>query len=236
MRPQKCPKITLNAARPGIRMREAGGSEPLPGPQHRNKTTTEPEENSMTKSADLDAPILDVLAGRWSTQVFDPYQPLDEVALRSALEAARWAPSARNSQPWRFIVARRGSIAHEKVASSLRQSNASWATAASALIVALAVTIDDAGTELPWADYDTGQAVAHFTIQSHANGIATHQMGGFNPDLIRGSFALPPHVSARTVMAFGMAGDVGAAPEYIRQRELSPRTRRGALDSVLLDE
>ncbi|MFM9597024.1 nitroreductase family protein, partial [Streptomyces scabiei] len=61
-----------------------------------------------TRTADTDAPILDVLAERWSTRVFAPTAPVDEAALASALEAARWAPSANNTQPWRFVVARRG--------------------------------------------------------------------------------------------------------------------------------
>lgn len=190
----------------------------------------------LDRTARTDAPILDVLAERWSTRVFDPETPIDEAALRSALEAARWAPSGMNYQPWRLIVARRGSEAFSRVVSALMGFNQAWAPNAGALIVALAETRTEDGEDRTWALYDTGQAVAHFTVQAHAGGLATHQMGGFVADDLRAAFDIEPRFVPVTVIAVGTLGDVEAAEEGLRQRELAPRERRSVAESLLVDE
>jgi len=185
--------------------------------------------------ADTDAPILDVLAERWSTRVFDPATPIDENALASALEAARWAPSANNTQPWRFVVARRGSVAHAQIVDALMGFNQSWATDAAALVVfASSAALD--GKPLPWAAYDTGQAAAHFTVQAHASGLHTHQMGGFDRDAIAAAFGFGDDIVAVTVMAVGALGDIDAAPEALRERELAPRVRRPIAESLIAND
>ncbi|RKS92783.1 nitroreductase [Microbacterium sp. AG790] len=185
--------------------------------------------------ADTDAPILDVLAERWSTRIFDPATLIDEQALASALEAARWAPSANNSQPWRFVVARRGSAAHAQIVDALMGFNQSWAADAAALVVfASSAALD--GKPLPWAAYDTGQAAAHFTVQAHASGLHTHQMGGFDRDAIAQAFGFGDDLVAVTVMAVGALGDVDAAPEALRERELAPRVRRPIADSLVVND
>ena len=177
-----------------------------------------------------EAPILDVLAERWSTRIFDAETPIDEAALASALEAARWAPSANNTQPWRFVVARRGTTEHAQIVAALMGFNQAWAADAAALVVfAASASLD--GKPLPWAAYDTGQAAAHFTVQAHASGLYTHQMGGFHPDQIAEAFGFDEDVAAVTVMAVGALGDIATAPEALRQRELAPRTRRAIADS-----
>lgn len=184
--------------------------------------------------ADTDAPILDVLAERWSTRVFDPTTPIDEAALASALEAARWAPSASNTQPWRFVVARRGTAAHTTIVESLMGFNQAWAADAAALLVfAAAASLD--GKPLPWAAYDTGQAAAHFTVQAHASGLYTHQMGGFDRAAVAEAFGFGDDLAAVTVMAVGALGDIDAAPDALRERELAPRTRRPIADSLIVD-
>jgi len=175
-------------------------------------------------TAQTDAPILDVLAERWSTRVFDPETPIDEDALSSALEAARWAPSANNTQPWRFVVARRGSQEHAAIVDALMGFNQSWAGDAGALVVFATTTSVD-GKPLAWASYDAGQAAAYFTIQAHASGLHTHQMGGFDREAIARAFTFGPELAAVTVMAVGALGDIDAAPEALRERELAPRTR-----------
>lgn len=187
-----------------------------------------------TRTADTDAPILDVLAERWSTRVFDATAPVDEDALASALEAARWAPSANNTQPWRFVVARRGGAAHTTIVESLMGFNQAWAADAAALVVfAAAASVD--GKPLPWAAYDTGQAAAHFTVQAHASGLHTHQMGGFDRDAVGAAFGFGDDLAAVTVMAVGTLGDIDAAPEALRERELAPRTRRPIAESLVVD-
>ena len=190
---------------------------------------------AATRVAPTDAPILDILAERWSTRIYDPAAPLDEAALASALEAARWAPSASNTQPTRFIVARRGTATHAAVMDALMGFNQVWAGDASALVVfAAATTID--GKAMTWAEYDAGQTAAHFTVQAHASGLYTHQMGGFHRDAIAAAFGFGDDLVAMTVMAVGALGDVDAAPEALRARELAPRTRRPVAESVLVDD
>jgi len=192
--------------------------------------------NVLDRTAQTDAPILDFLAERWSTRVFDAETPIDEAALRSALEAARWAPTGMNYQPWRMIVARRGTETHARVVSGLMGFNQAWAPAAGALIVVLAETESEEGEPRTWALYDTGQAAAHFTVQAHAEGLVTHQMGGIEADTLRAALDIDPRFTPVTVIAVGALGDVFAADEAVQKRELAPRTRRPVAESLLLDD
>lgn len=187
------------------------------------------------RTAPTDSPVLDVLAERWSTRVFDADAPLDEAALASALEAARWAPSANNTQPWRFIVSRRGGAAFDAVHGALLGFNRSWTAAAGALLVAVAETRTEDGAERAYAAYDTGQAAAHFTVQAHAGGLFTHQMGGFDRAAISAAFDLDDRFVPMTVIAVGALGDVTAVSPELQERELAPRTRRPIGDSLLVD-
>lgn len=189
---------------------------------------------AIDHTAQTDAPILDVLAERWSTRVFDPETPIDEAALASALEAARWAPSANNTQPWRFVVARRGTDAHAAIVAALMGFNQSWAADAGALVV-FATMSSLEGKPLVWAAYDAGQAAAHFTVQAHASGLHTHQMGGFDREALAAAFGFGDDLAAVTVMAVGALGDIDRVPEALRERELAPRTRRPIDESVIVD-
>ncbi|WP_243075785.1 nitroreductase family protein [Microbacterium sp. SS28] len=188
-----------------------------------------------TRTASTEAPILDVLAERWSTRIFDPAAVIDEGALASALEAARWAPSASNTQPTHYIVARRGGEAHAAIVVTLAGFNQAWAGDASVLIPVLAETADETGAPRPWALYDAGQAAAHFTVQAHAVGLYTHQLGGFDVEAVRAAFALDERFRPITIIAVGSLGDPAAASVAIVDRENAPRQRRPIADSVLLD-
>jgi len=189
---------------------------------------------AIDRTAVTDAPILDVLAERWSTRIFDAAATIDEDALASALEAARWAPTAANTQPWRLIVARRGSAAHAKVLGTLAGFNSAWAGDAALLVVFVAETTRD-DQPMPWALYDTGQAAAHFTVQAHANGLSTHQMGGFDRDAISAAFDLSADFTPISVMAVGELGDIRTASEELQQRENAPRERRPIAETVIVD-
>jgi len=190
---------------------------------------------AIDRTATPDPPSLDVLAERWSTRVVDPAATIDEGALASALEAARWSPSANNTQPWRFIVTRRGSDAYDAVYASLRDFNKNWAGDASALVVAAATTTTEDGSPMHFAQYDTGQAVAHFTLQAHTGGLATHQMGGFDREAVRAAFELPENLTPLTVIAVGALGSLDSTSDEVRARENAPRTRRAITDSVLIN-
>ncbi|MET0673771.1 MAG: nitroreductase family protein [Microbacterium pygmaeum] len=192
--------------------------------------------NTLTsRRAATETTILDVLTERWSTRIFDADAPIDEDALASALEAARWAPTAANTQPWRVIVARRGSAAHAAVVAALAGFNAVWAGDAGALVVFVAETARD-GKPLAWAQYDTGQVAAHFTVQAHADGLSTHQMGGFDRAAISAAFGLDAALVPMTVMAVGSLGDIRTASEELQARENAPRTRRPLAESVLVSQ
>jgi nitroreductase len=190
---------------------------------------------AIDRTATTDAPIIDVLAERWSTRIFDAESTIDEAALASALEAARWTPTAANTQAWRVIVARRGTAAHAKVMEALMGFNAAWAGDAAALVVFVAETTRD-GEPMVWAQYDAGQVAAHFTIQAHADGLSTHQMGGFHREVISKEFGLSDDFTPITVMAIGELGDIRAASEELQQRENAPRERRAVADSVLVND
>ncbi|WP_186314662.1 nitroreductase family protein [Corynebacterium glyciniphilum] len=188
------------------------------------------------RTARTDVPVLDVIANRWSPRLYDPHSPVDEDALRSALEAARWAPSAYNRQPWRFLVTRRGSSAHETVLNSLIDVNQGWAKDAGALVVVLTETVGEDGSPLPEARYDAGQAAAYFTIQAHANDLLVHQMSGFDPVAVAQAFSLDEDLVPLTVIAVGVPGDAGDADDAVLARENAPRTRRPLVESVLVND
>ncbi|GGH44143.1 nitroreductase family protein [Microbacterium album] len=190
---------------------------------------------TLVRTATTDHPVLDVLAERWSPRAFDAEAPIDEAKLASALEAARWSPSASNTQPWRFIVARRGSTEHAAIAEALVGFNRAWAPNASVLLVAIAEVADEAGEPRRWAQYDLGQAMAHFSVQAHHEGLHVHQMGGFDVEAVRARFGLDERFVPLTVSAIGVFGDHRSLPEKLLERETAPRVRRPLRDSVIVD-
>jgi nitroreductase len=188
---------------------------------------------ALTRSAATEAPVLDILAERWSPRAFAADETVDETRLASALEAARWAPSANNSQPWRFVVARRGTPAHARIHDALVGFNQAWAGDAAVLIVAVAETADADGKPRGFAAYDLGQAVAHLSVQAHHDGLHVHQMGGFDHDALRAAFSLDARFEPLTVIALGPIGDPSTLPDVLQQREAAPRERRPLSDSLI---
>jgi nitroreductase len=197
-------------------------------------TTTDPLNRAHLKTAQTSTPISDVLAERWSPRSYDASVPLDEQKLTAALEAARWAPSAANSQPSRFIVARRGSDVFDTIVDNLMGFNKVWTTSASALIVGIAEMTDVDGKPRPWARYDLGQAMAHLSVQAHHDGLHVHQMGGIDADGLRAAFAIDERFEAVSVAAIGVLASADALPEALRERENAPRTRLPLSELVLL--
>ncbi|MFK0403135.1 nitroreductase family protein [Microbacterium sp. NPDC090225] len=189
---------------------------------------------TLVRTAPTEHPVLEVLAERWSPRAFDADNAIDEAKLAASLEAARWTPSANNSQPWRFIVARRGTALHAQVVDALVGFNQAWAVNAAVLVVAVAETATEDGTPITHALYDLGQAVAHFSVQAHHEGLLVHQMSGFDPEAVREFADLEPRFSAVTVFAVGEFGDVTALPEVLQQRETAPRVRRPIAETVIL--
>src|SRR3954447_22012816 len=161
---------------------------------------------STPKTADTSVPVHPLLAQRWSPRGFDTAHVLDDAAVTALLEAARWAPSANNTQPWRFLIAHRGDEAFDRLRDLLAAGNRGWAPAASALVLVAAQTVDAAGLPRPWALYDPGQAVAALTVQAEADGLHTHQMGGFDAPAARREFGLDGSLEPVVGIAVGRRG------------------------------
>ncbi|MFE5295580.1 nitroreductase family protein [Streptomyces sp. NPDC056632] len=150
-----------------------------------------------------------LLAGRFSPYRFDPSAAVDDRSLRLLLEAARWAPSAGNSQPWGFFTGRPGEPEHERVLPHLAPSSARWATDAGLLVVTLARRhVGD--TELlysEFADYDLGQAIAHMTVQAQAMGLAAHQFRAFDLEGLTKELGPAPGWAIVSMIALGRAAE-----------------------------
>jgi len=172
-----------------------------------------------------------LLADRRSPRAFDPSATLDADRLDLLLDAARWAPSASNTQPWRFLAGRRGDRAFDALLAALRPANREWAHDAAALVLIAAETVDPDGAPRPWAAYDAGQAAAHLTAQASALGLSVRQMGGFVADDLP---ALPERVAPLTVVAVGVALPADRIPDGHPATRLPARGRR-PLGELLLD-
>lgn len=186
-----------------------------------------------SRHADTDAPLITPLVERWSPRAYDPAAELSDDTVRTLLEAARWAPSANNVQPWRFIVARRGTAAFTTIHDALMGFNQAWADSAAALVVNIAEVADEGGAPRPWAKYDLGQAVAHMSVQAQHDGLHTHQMGGFEAARLAEAFGLRDGLEVVSITAVGKVGDASALPEPLREREVAPRSRK-PLDQLVI--
>lgn len=145
---------------------------------------------------------------RFSPVRFDPAAALTDAQVNTLLDAARLSPSAGNSQPWRFIVGRRGSDVHARIVRHLARSSAVWAPDASLLVVNLTQTHVEDAPDWEYSEfshYDLGQAVAHMTVQALALGIAAHQFRAFDRDDVAIEFDVPPQFEITSMTAFGIA-------------------------------
>jgi nitroreductase len=179
----------------------------------------------MAKTAVTRFPILGPIAERWSPRAFDD-RPIAEEDLTAMFEAARWAASAFNAQPWRFVYALRGEPAFATLLACLRETNAGWAQHAAVLVIAAAKTTHEDGSPNGHAIHDLGQAMATLAIEATARGIHVHQMAGFYPDKARELLGVPAGYEPKTAAALGYLGDHGRLPEKLRERELAARQRK----------
>jgi nitroreductase len=185
------------------------------------------------KIAETSVPVHPLLTQRWSPRGLDATHALDERSVQALLEAARWAPSANNSQPWRFLVGRRGEDTFARLLGVLAPGNRSWAHAASALVLVAAQTADETGRSRPWALFDAGQAVAALSVQAEADGLSVHQMGGFDADAARDEFGLDAGLTPLVVLAVGRHDPEAELPDPLAARERAPRSRQ-PLEVLLL--
>ena len=169
----------------------------------------------------MDADVGEVLLARWSPTSWDTNHELAAGAVDHLLEAARWSPSAGNSQPWSFVTALRGDDLHGRLVPLLAAGTRRWAPDASLLVVNLCHRFVE-GTDWDYsefAEYDLGQSVAYMTIQAQGMGLHARQFRGFDRDAVEQELALPAHWVAMTMTAFGRPAP-GSAPTA---RERRPR-------------
>jgi nitroreductase len=171
--------------------------------------------------------VLPVVLNRWSSRAFSARE-VTTADLSKLFEAARWAASAFNEQPWRFVVGRRGTAAHEALAGCLIGFNQSWAGNAPVLILTVASTrFAHNGKENGYALYDLGAASATLTLQASEQGMTTHTMAGFDPQAARKAFEIPAEFAIGTVIALGYQGEPESLQaEQLIALEITPRTRK----------
>ncbi|TGD88372.1 nitroreductase [Mycolicibacterium sp. CH28] len=166
-----------------------------------------------------------VILRRHSPVKFDPDAVASDVAVDTILDAARLAPSAGNSQPWSFIVGRRGDRVHARIVRHLAGSSSRWAPDASVIVVNVArVLVDETDYEYSeFSRYDLGQAVAHMTLQALAIGFDAHQFRAFDRDDVAREFSVPRAWEVTSMTAFGVAahaaGEVSGVSRERRTRD-----------------
>ncbi|WP_112134991.1 nitroreductase family protein [Glycomyces dulcitolivorans] len=186
----------------------------------------------INRHATTAVPIHPLLASRHSTRAFTPDVDLSDAQVAALLEAARWAPSAGNTQPWRFLLARRETGEFKRVLDCLNPGNRDWASHASALLVAVRTDANAKGP-LSHAMYDLGQAMAHLTFQAAAEGLTVRQMGGFDAAALAAEFDLEAPLVPTTVAAIGVAGDPAALAESVAGPDRNVRVRLDVDDLLI---
>jgi nitroreductase len=188
----------------------------------------------MKKPAPTDHPIHEFIRERWSPRAFAD-KPIERETLASLFEAARWAPSSNNDQPWAFLVATKDDAEDfDKMLSILVEFNAAWAKNAPVLVLAVSrLNFQNNGGPNRNAFYDTGAAAAWLTVEAAARGLRLHQMAGFDPDKAKQVFGIPAGWEPIAVMAIGYPGNPDSLPEKLRSRELAPRARKPLTEFVM---
>lgn len=174
-----------------------------------------------------------LIAERWSPRSFDDSAVISDHDVLAMLEAARWSPSANNSQPWRFAVVRRGEAKFQSVLDALAGFNKEWSPRASAFFIVGAEFADAEGTARKWSDYDTGLAVSLLTTQAHALDWHVHQMGGFKADAIQDVLGFNDRTKLIAVVAVGRLAPADQLSEQLHQRETAGRQRHALSDLVV---
>ena len=186
------------------------------------------------KPAPIEHPVLDAVRERWSPRAFDG-QPIAPDALRSLFEAARWAASSFNEQPWRWLLAGRDDAnAFAKMLSCLGEWNQRWARSAGALAMGVArEQFTKGGKPNHHAWYDLGQSSALMAVQAAGLGLQIHQMGGIDPARVKAIYGVPDGFQVVVGIAIGRPGDPESLPdEDMQESERAARTRRALAESV----
>ena len=179
-----------------------------------------------------DLPLHPVLNERYSPRAFSD-RAVTDMELELVLEAARWAPSSMNEQPWRFLVARKGGEGYAELLSALNHINHVWSDKAPVLVLTMVHrTLTRNGQENFHARHDLGFAVAQLTAQATALGMGLHQLGGFQAPVARTAFSIPDEFDLVSVLAIGFPGELETLPAELREREARKTPRRPLTELV----
>lgn len=181
----------------------------------------------MHKPAPVAHPTHDLVQHRWSPRAFSD-KPVPAEVLRSLFEAARWAASSNNEQPWAFLVATRDDHeGHARLLSTLVEFNQTWAKHAPVLAIAVSeLSFARTGKPNRNAFYDTGAAVANLSLEATSRGLFVHQMAGFDPHKAIELSEIPTGWEPIAAFVIGYPGEPASLPDPLREREIAPRERK----------
>lgn len=180
----------------------------------------------MGKPTNNTYPIHELIKKRWSPRAFAE-RPVEHDKLLSLFEAARWAPSSRNAQPWSFILAtKEHREGFNSLLRCLPEQNQRWARGAPVLILSIAHLFLQAGKPDRLAFYGVGLAVENLAIQATALGLCVHQMGGINEKDVREAFNIPEGYEPVDTIAVGYLGNPQSLPDDLQEQERAPRKRK----------
>jgi len=188
----------------------------------------------MHQPAATQYPVHELIRERWSPRAFSEKTVSPEI-LQSLFEAARWAPSSSNEQPWTFLVgAKVDGNTFNKILGTLVEFNQTWAKHAPVLVIAVSeLAFAKNGQPNRNAFYDTGAAVSQLTTEATSRGLFVHQMAGFDPRKAVEAFAIPNGWEPIAVFALGYPGDPQTLPDTLRERELAPGKRKPLHEFVM---
>jgi len=181
----------------------------------------------MEKLAPTDYPIEEILRRRWSPRAFSD-RNVEPEKLLSLFEAARWAPSSFNEQPWSFIVATKETPAeHAQLLNCLTEKNQQWARLAPVLLVSVAkLNFEKTGKPNRHAFHDVGLAMGNLLVEATAQGLFVHQMAGFSVDKVREAYQVPEGFEPVAAAAIGYPAEPEVLPDAFREQETGPRKRK----------
>ncbi len=179
-----------------------------------------------------EAPVLEAIQERWSRRAFSE-KHVEQESLNSIFEAARWAPSSMNEQPWMFLYGRKGSENWTIMFDALMEGNQAWAHRAPILILCMAKkNFDYKNRPNRHYAHDLGQAVAILSLQATELGLNLHQMGGYHADQLEVAFKVPENWESFSVIALGYPDKADTLEEPFLSRELAPRQRKPTSEFV----
>lgn len=191
------------------------------------------------KKARTQVAIDPLIANRWSPRAFDANRPVEDEKILALLEAARWAPSCFNDQPWRYVVSNKfnDEVAWQFVLSCLAPKNQLWAKDAPVLMLACAnAQFSHNGKDNRWAQYDTGAASENICLQAGSLGLFAHQMGGFDAERAHKILKVPADITPMAMIAIGYQGDIDELHEDFVEGENAERVRNDITETFFSGE